>query len=524
MLAVILSSFSLNLHAQTWNEIIKIVASDRDAGDKYGTSVSISGDIAIVGAHSEDHDNTGENNLSEAGSAYIFEFNGSTWIEQQKLVASDRGAFDWFGFSVSISGDRAIVGANQEDHDSDGENFNNLAGSAYIFHYDGTAWIEQQKLVSSDRANGDLFGISVSIDEDRAIVGADHEDHDASGGNTVGDAGAAYIFEFDGTAWIEQQKVVASDRGAIDRFAGSVCINGDRAIVGARLNDFDTLGENTFGEAGAAYIFEYNGTTWAEQQKLVASDRGSGDNFGHSVSLSGDRAIVGAWLKGFETKEGNTLFNAGAAYIFENDGEYWVEQQKIVASDKEANDRFGASVGISDDRAIVGADREGHDNSEGSTVTFAGAAYTYAYSGTTWVAHQKLVASDTEFNDEFGHSVAISGDRIIIGAHFEDHNASGGNNLGNAGSAYIFETLVVSVIEDKIPDLRIYPNPTRNALLIEVSEEVNLEIKSVMGKVMFTQTKVLQNLNLDLSTYSSGLYFIKVSNGNQTIIQKIIKE
>lgn len=524
MLAVMLTSFSLNLHAQSCNEMIKIVASDREAGDFYSTSVSISGDRAIVGAHTKDHQITGENSLGSAGAAYIFEYNGTNWVEQQKIVASDGSAFDWFGFSVSISGDRAIVGAYQEDHDTDGENFNNLAGSVYIFHYDGTAWIEQQKIVSSDRANGDLFGISVCIHEDRAIVGADHEDHDVDGGNTVGDAGAAYIFEFDGTTWIEHQKIVASDRGANDRFAGSVSIYEDRAIVGSKLNDFDTLGENTFGEAGAAYIYEYDGTTWTEQQKLVASDRASGDKFGYDVSLSGDRAIVGAWLKSYESKEGSILFNAGAAYIFNYDGGGWVEQQKIVASDKEANDRFGVSVGISGDRAIVGADREDHNNSDGNPLAFAGAAYTFSYNGTIWEEQQKIVASDTEWNDEFGHCVGISGDRVIIGAHQEDHNALGENYLSNAGSAYIFETLVVSVIEDRIPNLRIYPNPTRNTILVEVSEEVNLEIRSVMGKVMFTQTKVLQNLYLDLSTYSSGLYFIKISNGNQTIIQKIIKE
>ena len=148
------------------------------------------------GLTSEDEDASGANTQYWAGSAYIFERDGSgNWTQAQKLTASDRAASDWFGWSVSISGDYAIVGANAEDEDASGANTQNNAGSAYIFERDGLGnWTQAQKLVASDRAAFDYFGISVSISGDYAIVGAYAEDEDASGANFQFDAGSAYIF------------------------------------------------------------------------------------------------------------------------------------------------------------------------------------------------------------------------------------------------------------------------------------------------------------------------------------------
>jgi hypothetical protein len=440
----VLGSNTNCVFAQNWNEIIKTVASDRGAFDYFGYSVAISGDYAIVGAPREDHDATGGDSLSDAGSAYIFKNIAGIWTEVQKIVASDRGANDRFGSSVAISGDYAIVGATLEDHDETGGDSLSDAGSAYIFKNNAGTWSQVQKIVASDRGAGDQFGVSVAISGDYVLVGALYEDEDTTGGNTLNIAGSAYIFKNNAGIWSQVQKIVASDRGAGDQFGFSVAISGDYAIVGAFDENEDTTGGNTLSGAGSAYIFKNNSGTWTQMQKIVASDRGSGDQFGWSVAISGDYAIVGANLEDHNETGGSTLNNAGSAYIFKNNAGIWSQVQKIVASDRGAGDEFGRSVAISGDYAIVGAWLEDHDATGGNTLNDAGSAYIFKNNSGTWSQVQKIVASDRGAIDYFGRSVAISGDYAIVGAYLEDEDATGGNTLFYAGSAYIFKNCATS--------------------------------------------------------------------------------
>ncbi len=461
--------------AQTFSQIIKAVASDRASDDEFGYSVAISGDYAIVGAIREDEDASGSNTLSGAGAAYIFKKDaGGTdnWNQIKKIVASDRAAGDIFGFSVAISGDYAIVGAFEEDEDASGSNTVSNAGSAYIFKKDegGTDnWGEIKKIVASDRAVDNQFGYSVAISGDYAIVGARHNGTDANGGNVISESGAAYIFKKDegGTDnWGEVQKIVASDRaddviGGVfvvfgQRFGNSVAISGDYAIVGARLNALDANASNRISDAGAAYIFKKDegGTdNWGELQKIVASDRADSDRFGWSVAISGDYAIVGAVEEDEDANGSNTFSSAGSAYIFKKDQggtDNWGEVKKIVASDRAASDQFGLSVSISGDYAIVGSELEDEDANGGNTASKAGSAYIFKKDegGTdNWGQTQKIVASDRASEDALGISVAISGDYVIVGAYLEDEDASGSNTASKAGSAYIFKNGAVLPVE-----------------------------------------------------------------------------
>ena len=378
-----------------FSEVAKILASDAEPSDWFGYSVSVSGDRAIVGTPS-----VFSFGVWTDGAAYIFERDGGgVWSEVAKIQASDAEPSDRFGESVSISGDRAIVGAQWESTGG------NVAGAAYIFERSpGGVWSEAAKIQASDKEAIDVFGSSVSISGERAIVGATGED---TGG---ADAGAAYIFERSGGVWSEVAKIQASDKEGNDRFGKSVSISGDRAIVGAFWED--TGGSN----AGAAYVFERgSGGVWSEAAKIQASDKEASDWFGESVSISGDRAIAGAiW----EDTGGN---GAGAAYIFERSPGVWSEVAKIQASDIEALAHFGGEVSISGDRAIIG----------GSSTD---AAYIFERSfGGVWSETAKIQASDIEAGDNFGVSVSISGDDIIVGANGED---TGGLQ---AGAAYIFE-------------------------------------------------------------------------------------
>ncbi|NQT63852.1 MAG: hypothetical protein HQ556_12900 [Candidatus Marinimicrobia bacterium] len=388
-----------------WGSEMKVTALNGGASDWFGYSVSISGDYAIVGAFYED---TGGN---DAGAAYIYyrdQGGADNWGQQAMLKASDTTATDHFGYSVSISGDYAIVGARYDDPGG----ITN-AGAAYIFIRNGADWTMQQQIAASDTSNSDHFGCAVSISGDYAIVGADLSQ--ATGSSE----GAAYVFVRSGTSWTEQKKLQASDKQSTDYFGRSVAISGDYAIVGAE-------GEDTGGStSGAAYLFFRNqdgANLWGQQEKISASNASSGDYFGHSVAISGDYAIVGAY---YEDEFGG---NAGAAYIFIRSVADWTQQTIISASDAQASDFFGVSVSISEDYALIGAYYEDEQASG------AGAAYSYLRSGVTWTEKAKTTASDGQGDDYFGNSVAISGDDIIVAAYQDDDNGS------SAGSAYIYSS------------------------------------------------------------------------------------
>ncbi|MCJ7776913.1 MAG: FG-GAP repeat protein [Sedimentisphaerales bacterium] len=373
-----------------WLQKQKLTASDGAAEDWFGRSVCISGDYAIVGAC------YGDGNVANSGSVYIFRWDGTGWVQQQKLTASDGATSDSFGYSVSISGDYAIVGAIYDDD----KGYN--SGSAYIFKRNGESWSQQAKLLASDGAAEDYFGGSVSISGDYAIVGACWDDIYK---------GSAYIFKRDGTGWSQQQKLTASDGAAEDYFGCSVSISGDKIIVGAYGDNFSR---------GSAYIFKREGESWVPQQKLLASDGDDEDSFGISVSISGDYAIVGACQDTDKLE-----IWSGSAYIFKRNGETWSQQAKLLASDGAVADYFGCSVSISADLAIVGAWQY---YSSG-----IGKAYIFRRDSTGWVQQQKLLASDGAVEDWFSYSVYISGDYAIIGAYADDDSGN------NSGSAYIFE-------------------------------------------------------------------------------------
>ena len=395
---------------------IKITASDAAEGDNFGFSVAIAADTAIVGTRW--NDDAGIN----SGSAYIFarsQGGPDNWGEVLKLTASDAAAFDSFGQSVAIAGDTAIVGA---DRDSDG---GSESGSAYIFERNQGGvdnWGEVIKLTASDAAPVDLFGISVAISGDTAIVGADHNDD-------AGDfSGSTYIFQRNqggANNWGEVLKLTASDAALNDLFGISVSISGDIAVVGAVQND-DVGGSNS----GSAYIFARNqgGTdNWGQLLNLTASDAAAGDRFGISVAISGDTVIVGA----FRDKNDSGIMH-GSAYIFaRNQGgaDNWGEVIKVIASDPAHLDGFGVRVAISGDTAIVGAYENDDDGSD------SGSAYIFARNqggADNWGQVVKLTASDAATEDFFGNRVGISGDTPIAGAFHNDDDGS------NSGSAYIF--------------------------------------------------------------------------------------
>jgi FG-GAP repeat len=286
-------------------------------------------------------------------------------------------------------------------------------GAIYPVTIDPT-FTQQQKLEASDPAAGDGFGNSVAISGKTVVVGAP--------GNVGGGAGiaqgSAYVFVRSGGVWSQQQKLEAADAAANDVFGFSVAISGETIVVGA-VGDDGAAGSGQ----GSAYVFVRSGGVWSQQQKLEASDAAAFDNFGFSVAISGKTIVVGA-----VGDAGATGIFQGSAYVFVRSGGVWSQQQKLEASDAAALDFFGNSVAISGETVVIGAFRDA-----GAAGSFQGSAYVFVLSGGVWSQQQKLEAADAAAGDQFGFSVAISGETIVVGA-VGDAGAAGSSQ----GSTYVF--------------------------------------------------------------------------------------
>jgi FG-GAP repeat len=379
----------------TFTQQQKLEASDAAAGDHFGASVAITGETVVVGARDDDGAAG-----SDQGSAYVFVRSGVVWNQQQKLEASDAGAGDQFGFSVAITGETVVVGARFDDGAAGSDQ-----GSAYVFVRSGGVWSQQQKLEASDAAAFDNLGDSVGISGETVVVGASQDDGAAGSAQ-----GSAYVFVRSAGVWSQQQKLEASDAAVVDQFGFSVGISGETVVVGA-LADDGAAGSNQ----GSAYVFVRSGGVWSQQQKLEASDAAADDVFGASVGISGETVVVGALAD-----DGAAGSNQGSAYVFVRSGGVWSQQQKLEASDAGAGDQFGFSVRISGETFVVGAPQD--DSAQGS-------AYVFVRSGGVWSQQQKLEASDAAANDNFGASVGIGGETVVVGA------------LGDGdsqGSTYVF--------------------------------------------------------------------------------------
>jgi len=269
----------------SFTEEDKLLASDGVADDRFGDAVAVSGDVVVVGAPGKIASGLAP------GSAYVFRFDGLTWVQEQKLTASDGAAADNFGESVDIHGDVVVVGSPEDDDLASG------AGSAYVFRFDGLTWVQEQKLTASDGGFTDRFGIGVAVHGDRVVVGADGAD------GAQGSSGAAYVFGFDGLAWSEEQKLVASDGETADHFGLGIATDGATILVGAPFDSFPGTGD-----AGSASVFRFDGGAWVEDQKLSASDKEAFADFGGfgAVSVDGDVVVIGA--------DGDDV--TGSAYVY----------------------------------------------------------------------------------------------------------------------------------------------------------------------------------------------------------------
>ena len=392
------SVYVFDLVGASWSQSSQILASNRSLGDKFGFSISLDGDRLLVGAHT-----TGGNGTN-SGSAYVFDLVSNVWTETQILTSTDAAAGDLFGFSVSLNSNSAVIGAI--GNDDSGQS----SGSIYIFEYTAS-WNEVVKLVASDASAGDLFGYSLSSTSTTVLVGAPNDS------DSFNNAGAAYVFNKTGGIWSQSNKIVSADLGSQDGFGTAVSLNSNMALISAFRED-----ANGQFNSGAVYLFDQvNNSSWSQIAKITAADANEGVEFGNFVALNNTRLIVGN-----KNDNDNGEFS-GSAYVYDLVGGFWVQQSKLKALNGALNDRFGYSVSISNDIAVVGSY---FDDSAGSN---SGAAYIYEYSGGMWHQTAKLMADDAVFNAQFGFAVSIEGNRVAIAANRDPNSGL------SSGAVYIFE-------------------------------------------------------------------------------------
>ena len=378
---------AVRAQGDAWQGVSKLGAVIAESGAEFGFSVSICGDLVVVG----------QPYRSNGGTAYVFRWEDAEWVQEAVLVGGNTDPNDAFGWSVGIDGGLAVVGAPYAGVEQ--------GGAAYTYRRDGLSWIQEERLEPSPGPALDVrgFGGSVGISGAIVLVG--------SAETTVGnreEAGAVYVFTRDDSTWQQTAELIASDANRMDHFGSSVAVEADTLVVGAPFSSV----------TGAAYVFGRLEDVWIAEAKLLASDGAPLDEFGSAVAMSGDTLVVGApW----DICVGG--IGAGSAYVFERDRLGWVEQAKLTAGDADDLDWLGWSVGVSGDAVVAGAPG---DDDMGDA---AGAAYVFRREDASWSEEAKLVVAGRADLAQAGWSVGVDGSALLLGAPGDD---------GATGAAYAF--------------------------------------------------------------------------------------
>jgi hypothetical protein len=374
----------------------------------------------------------------------------------------------FFGSSVEVDGDTMVVGAPGEASSittTPNEGIRH-AGAVYVFVRSGSTWTQQARITAANPGVDDFFGSAVDIDGDTIVVGVSRDDSSTTGSNSspnedAPEAGAAYVFVRNGSAWAQQAYLKPSNTEVRDYFGLSVAVDGDTIVVGSINEDSSTTSVNSTpnelaNQAGAAYVFGRHSaqgrSIWTQEAYLKTTTTRAGDYFGWSVDIDGPTIVVSATFAD-SSSLGAEENQAGAAYVFVRSiaqgRPTWTQEAALTAATPGVDDNFGWSVAISGDTIVVGVSREdssttGVNSSPNENAPEAGAAYVFGRNGRTWTHQAYLKASNAGIGDFFGESVAISGDTVVVGAYAENSSTTGVNsspneNASDAGAAYLFE-------------------------------------------------------------------------------------
>ena len=382
--------------------LVRILASDGTASDRFGVSVAMSGDTAVIGAPGDGPQG------AASGSAYVFVRGALGWVQQAKLTASDGAAGAAFGSAAAISGDTVVVGA------TNAKIAGTETGAAYVFVRSGTTWSEQAKLSALDFIALDQFASAISASGNTVAIGAFQADPFGQ------DSGAAYIFTRTGTTWSQQAKIVPIDGRAFDYFGTSVAVNGDTFVGGAPGDDDNAIA------SGSVYVYVRSGTNWGLQQKIRPADGADRDQFGNAVALGTDTLVVGS------PDDDEHGLASGSAYVYARSSGLWSQQAKLVPDDGAPGDFFGAKMSLSGNNVLIGA------YLDEVSAPHSGSAYAFQRNGTTWSQVHKYAPAFAA-DDNFGVAIALDGDQGLAGVEQDDTLGS------NAGAAFslVFATSTV---------------------------------------------------------------------------------
>ncbi|MBM9500546.1 putative Ig domain-containing protein [Leptospira sp. 201903071] len=504
-----------------------------------GFDLDLSGDTLVMGVCGEDSAQTGivqspfagltsagdDDSAGAAGAVYVFRRSGTTWTLEAYLKAPNAEANDQFGCSVGISGDTIVVGAKTEDSGNSailhspfvgltptGDDDTSIStGAAYVFRRTGTTWTLEAYLKAPNADLGDQFGYSVSISADRIAVGAIQERgglgvitqapapgfSGATDNDSAPTSGAVYIFERSGTTWTWDAYIKAPNVEMGDSFGAKIQVKGDTLLVGAAGEDSgsttiqNSLGpsltsagdDDSLASSGAVYVFRKTGPNWAFESYLKAPNADASDTFGSSLDLSedGNVAVVGAYNEDSSQTtishslgpnlttlgDDDSAAAAGTAYVFRRTGNIWAFEAYLKSPNIEANDNFGRSVSISGDTILVGAYAEDSSSTgvlhspaalpgpavDDDSVSNSGAVYVFRKLSSGWALQSYLKAPNAEASDVFGFSVCIDGDLMAVAAMNDDDGlgtilnkslnspptpSTDDDSVSNSGAVHIF--------------------------------------------------------------------------------------
>ncbi len=467
------------------NAIGLLKASNTDSNDNYGNAVAVSNDgsTIAVSAFKESgiaNDPTA-NSAALSGAVYVYRKTNGIWSEVAYLKAPNADDQDEFGYAIALSGDGNTLAVSTINEASsatgiDGNQLDNLApasGAVYLYVNSGSSWQSQAYIKSSNSNLVDSFGFSVSLDSDGTtlLVGAPGESSSAQSingdetDNTGSLSGAAYVFELQNNQWAQTAYLKSSNSDKLDSFGYDVALSEDglTVVVGSPGEDSNATSvngdemDNSSDNSGSAYVFVHNGTTWAQDSYLKASNSDSEDQFGHSVDVNSDGTVIaiGAFNEASDSEingneSDNSASGAGAAYLFYKSQAGWQQEDYMKAVNSDASDKFGSDVQLSSNgkALVVGAPNEASSSQsldgdvQLNDASTAGAVYLFTDVEGTWQQTEYIKSRNTDAGDGFGSTIAISGDgnTLIVGAKDEASDGSDFNDNSSSGSgaAYIY--------------------------------------------------------------------------------------
>ena len=457
---------------------------------RFGEQVAISGDLMLVGTTAEDGAARGIDGdpsvqtAERSGAVYAFERIAGSWQVGSYLKASNADAGDFFGQSLAMSGNTAVVGAVLESSSAQGvngdEDNNNRveSGAAYVFTKDQSEWTQAAYLKSSNSDVRDIFGSAVAIDGNLLVVGAPYEDSAATGidgdqdDNSMNNAGAVYVFKYLAGQWQQIAYVKAPQTGEAFGFGASVAISANRFVVGSQTEDSNATGvdgdpyNNLADQSGAAYVYLIDGLSVTLEAYLKASNTGGDDRFGCGVDIDGDTIAVGACREASAARgvggdqTDNSMQMSGAVYVFNrSDSNGWLQQAYIKAVNSRSFMGIGSELSLSGNLLAIGVKIDGSAASgidgdpDDSTMNSAGSAQLYQRSGSTWAPISYIKPMNPGHANLFGGSIAIAGDQLAVGAYQEDSDALDINgdmfndDAPRSGAVYTFK---VTAFDDRI--------------------------------------------------------------------------